>query len=116
MVGMQDAALFHSVYALDDVQAVVEFVLAIRGAPPSGASPSKKEEEKKEEEKKEGPLMLNTNSSKGMLPSGSATSLASVSKASQHIPKVVLKRFGIGWGLFKLFGQGITAQGSCALY
>ena len=112
MVGMQDAALFHSVYELDeDIQAVVEFVLAIRGAPPS-----KQGEEKKEEEKKEGPLMLNTNSSKGMLPSGSATSLASVSKASQHVPKVVLKRFGIGWGLFKLFGQGRTAQGSCALY
>jgi hypothetical protein len=79
------------------------------------ASPAKKEEEKKEEEKKEAPLMLNTNSSKGLLPSGSATSLAS--KASLHnVPKVVLKRFGIGWSLIKLFGQGLQASGSVKLY
>ena len=59
--------------------------------------------------------MLNTNSSKEMLPSASAGSLASVKKAKITVPKVVLKRFGIGWSVIKLFGQGVTANGPCAL-
>ena len=95
---MQDAALFYSKYADDDIQAVIEFIFIVREA-----DPAKKQEQKKEESK-DGPIMLNTNSSKEMLPSASAGSLVSTNKAKFHVPKVVLKRFGIGWSVIKLFG------------